>query len=213
MVLLSQNVAHADELEMPREARAAMQKLESDASEAWLVYVTALEKAKDTAVQALETEKQRIFRDGDLKTANALDAQLKVVQKKSVNDFLADVVGDLVPDAVLSSSTIRVRGTSSGEKIGKFTEGQKISIQYVRGNWGFGGSMGQRVVSPDEQGIHESARAVIVGPTGRTFNLPSGTRNIPYTLTLDSGGLYRLRMADTDRDNNRGTVTYKITEL
>ena len=124
--------------------------------------------------------------------------------EKSIDIFL--------PSALHSNPVeVTIEGSSSGQPIGDFQIGQEISIRYLRGQWGFGGTMGTNMVSPDAKQTNPAAYAILVEPDGRTNLIPTGTQAKPYGFIVKQDGIHLLRMADLHRDDNRGEVVYAIT--
>ena len=100
-----------------------------------------------------------------------------------------------------------VPAKSKGQPIGQFKVGQKIAIQYVSGEWAFGGPKRTSLFSPD----NKPSNVELVSPSGNTHGLPVGTKQKSFMYSVVENGVHKLCMADVLHSDNRGEVVYSIS--
>lgn len=202
--------AFGQEADLPKIAQGVSRKFEADIAKAKLDYLQAIQKAQREALKALEAQERKIVRSGDLDAANEVREFANQIEQATITRLLGPDLDKPITVLLSPSYNFTISATSNGVPIGSFKKGQKISIQYISGAWGYGGSMGKRVISPDNPTRSNAAAAAVVSPSGETRNIPPGTAKASYTFTVTENGVHAIRMTDRDRKNNRGSATYTV---
>lgn len=172
-------------------------------------FLNSIDTARKKTITALEYEKKKLARRGELESALLIGKKITQLENLSLHELLKNDLGKSLSTLLLPNLKVNIAGDSTGEVIGNFSVGQKISISYLSGKWGFAGSMGSRVSSPDDPGSRTTTEIVL--PDGQTVQIPTSTRTNPFKYVVTKNGVHKMRMNDREHIGNPGAVVYSLT--
>ena len=109
--------------------------------------------------------------------------------------------------------TISAR-SARGNCIGTYSQGDKISIQYVSGKWGDYPANRYPVESPDATSRVELSAKLTDVKHATLARIPKNTAVVPFVYTNQTAvTLYLCMSAGGDTQNNVGSVKYQVTKL
>jgi|GEM_PF-4285221 len=155
----------------------------------------------ESYVRALNELKARYTKAGDLDSALLVDAEIKKVAALAMGGDANPFGDELVVDAT----------NGEGAVIGELSPGQEISLEYVKGEWN--AFPGLAIESPDSAEVQVNRIALYVRSAQGTKMLsnPTDTRRKAFVLPVTEKGQYFIRINDNMLQDNKGTVTYRVT--
>ncbi|MDA3959980.1 MAG: hypothetical protein PF961_04250 [Planctomycetota bacterium] len=198
-------LAAAEGPQLPRGVERALSSYEKAAAKAQEAYDEAMADAVAEAVKDLTKEQEKATKAGSLDLALAIRA--KIDELTPVPEDGADLAGGGKGRVRQSRVSIPAAGESS---LGELPAGVKLSIAYDSGLWGFGGSMGSTVKSPDDPSAPDALQVALVYPSGTVTPIGTGTASLPFVVAIKEAGEYRLRMRDAKPHDNVGEVVYRV---
>ena len=180
----------------------------TNASKAYAAYLAEVAKAQDKTIKELEAVKAAAMKRGNLALANAADAQIKSVKDGALAERAVDLnkqKGDLLGET--GTRQVTIDATTDGQVIANAKKGQTIVLQYVSGTWGDGGS-GKG--SPDAEATVKTCRMQLVTPSA-VVDVPTNTVKSAFKYKVTEDGECTVRMVDTVRKDNTGSVVYTVT--
>lgn len=101
--------------------------------------------------------------------------------------------------------------SETGERIGSYSIGETITLQYVSGEWS--AYVGWKLESPDSASVVQHKVALIfrsIRGEDTVVATPQGTENTPFQYVVEAKGTYYLKMNDPLAASNEGKVTYNV---
>lgn len=203
-----------DAAKLPAADQAALEKaLDANlaaATRSYAAFLTEVAKAQEKTIKELETLKQAAMKKGNLALANAADAQIKSVKDGLLTERTIDLSkqkSDLPGEVTGGTRQVSVEANTEGLVIATMKKGQTIVLQYVGGTWGDGGG-GKG--SPDSETTVNTCRMQFVTPSA-IIAVPANTMKSPFKFKATDDGEYSVRMVDTVRRDNTGSVIYAVT--
>lgn len=155
----------------------------------------------DSYVKALNDLKARYTKAGDLDSALLVDAEIKKVAATAMGGDANPFGDELVVDAT----------KGEGAPIGELSPGQKITLQYVKGEWN--AFPGLATESPDSAEVQVNRIGLYVQTAGGSKMLanPVDTKRKAFVFEVTEKGNYFIRINDNMLEDNKGTVNYRVT--
>lgn len=177
------------------------------ASKAYAAYLAEIVKAQEKTIKDLEAVKAAAMKKGNLALANAADGEIKKVKDGALAERAVDLnkKGDVPGDT--GAHQVTIEASTEGQVIASAKKGQTIILQYVSGTWGDGGN-GKG--SPDSEGTVKTCRMQLVAPSS-VVDVPTNTVKNAFKYKVTEDGEYSVRMVDTVRKDNTGSVVYTVT--
>jgi hypothetical protein len=155
-------------------------------------------------MQTLLTTQKEETKKGN--TGGAL--AVKAAYDKLVSDIDKVAKDNVKKQRESDGKIIEISAESEGVPVGPCAKGQIIELEYIEGRWGDGGALNN--LSPDSQGTPGGCRMEILKPDGTTEMVGTNTATTPWIFKVIQKGQYSLRICDSSRPGNPGSVKYRV---